>query len=73
MSDRAAPKSGGSGDRHARQRLFRRGPWENASSVVIGIGLFMLMQSFALSLYTYSIVVILAGTIGFLVTSHFPE
>jgi hypothetical protein len=52
---------------------LRRGPWENASACVIGLGLFMLMQPFALALYTWSFVVILAGTIGFLVTSHLPE
>ena len=54
-------------------RWLRRGPWENASAGVIGAGLFMLMQPFALDLYTWSFVVILAGTLGFLVTSHFPE
>jgi hypothetical protein len=55
------------------RRWLRRGPWENASAGVIGAGLFMLMQPFALDLYTWSFVVILAGTLGFLVTSHFPE
>ena len=55
------------------RRLWRRGPWENASAVVIGAGLFMLMQPFALALYTWSFGVMLAGTFGFLVTSHFPE
>ncbi len=33
----------------------------------------MLMQPFALDLYTWSFGVILAGTLAFLVTSHFPE
>jgi hypothetical protein len=56
-----------------KRRLFRRGPWESASAIVIGLGLFMLMQPIVLALYTYSFVVILAGTLGFLVTSHFPE
>ena len=55
------------------RRWLRRGPWENASAGVIGLGLFMLMQPFALALYTWSFVVILAGTVGFLVTSHLPE
>jgi len=60
----------------ARRRLMshlRRGPWENASAGVIGAGLFMLMQPFSLELYTWSFAVILAGTVGFLVTSHFPD
>ena len=56
-----------------KRRWLRRAPWENASAGVIGAGLFMLMQPFALDLYTWSFVVILAGTLGFLVTSHFPE
>ena len=56
-----------------KKRLFRRGPWENASTVVIGAGILMLMQPFALALYTWSFAVIIAGTVGFLITSHFPE
>jgi len=52
---------------------LRRRRWENASAGVIGAGLFMLMQPFALELYTWSFAVILAGTVGFLVTSHFPD
>jgi hypothetical protein len=56
-----------------RRRWLRRGPWEAASAVAIGLGLFMLMQPFLLDLYTYSFVVILAGTVAFLVTSHFPD
>jgi lipoprotein signal peptidase len=59
--------------KRGRGRLFRRGPWENASAIVIGLGIFMLMQPFAIELYTWSFAVILAGTVGFLVTSHFPE
>jgi len=56
-----------------RGRIFRREPWENASAVVIGLGIAMSMQPFAIELYTWSFAVILAGTVGFLVTSHFPE
>ena len=56
-----------------KRRLWRRKPWENASTAVIGAGIFMLMQPFMLELYTYSFVVTLVGTLGFLVTSHFPE
>lgn len=56
-----------------RRRLLRRGPWENASAAVIGLGILMLTQPIALVLYTYSFVVILGGTIAFLITSHFPE
>ena len=34
---------------------------------------FVRQSPFALDLYTWSFGVILAGTLGFLVTSHFPE
>ncbi len=71
MSDEAMP--GTEGAARSGRRLFRRGLWENASAVVIGLGLFMLMQPFALELYTWSFVVILVGTVGFLITSHFPD
>ncbi len=65
-ADRATPPA-------RARRLLRRRPWENGSAVVIGAGLVMLMQPIALELYTYSFDVILAGTVGFIVTSHFPE
>ena len=54
-------------------RLFKRGPWENAASVVIALGVFMLMQPFSMWLFSHSFVVILAGTLGFVVVSHFPD
>jgi hypothetical protein len=53
--------------------LFRRAVWENGSSLVIGLGILMQMQPFALELYTWSFAVILLGTVGFLVGSHLPE
>jgi hypothetical protein len=61
------------GARAAERRIFRRGVWENASATVIGLGIGMLMQPFALEVYTWSFAVILVGTVGFLITSHFPE
>ena len=54
-------------------RLFRRAPWERAAIGLIGFGVFMLMQPFSLWLYSHSFVVILIGTIGFVIVSHFPE
>lgn len=54
-------------------RILRRGPMETAAMTLIGAGVVMLMQSFSLDLYGYSFVTILAGTIGFVVVSHFPE
>ncbi len=58
---------------NSKVRFFRRGPWENAATVAIALGVFMLMQPFSLALYTYSFAVILCGTVGFVIVSHFPE
>ena len=55
------------------RRLLRRGPWENAATAVIGAGIVMLMQPLANSLFTWSFPVILAGTVMFIVVSHFPD
>lgn len=52
---------------------FRRGPWEMFATILIALGVFMLMQPFALILFTYSFVVTLIGTVMFIITSHFPE
>ena len=54
-------------------RWFRRGPWELAASLTIGAGVFMLMQPFALVLYSYSFAVILTGTVAFVIVNHFPD
>ena len=54
-------------------RWFRRGPWENAATVAIALGVFMLMQPFSQTLFSHSFTVILVGTIGFVVVSHFPD
>jgi hypothetical protein len=54
-------------------RWLRRGPWENGATVVIGLGIAMLMQPFSVDLFSYSFVTILAGTVGFVVVSHFPK
>lgn len=52
---------------------LRRGPWEMVASVMIGVGVVMLMQPFVLWAFTWSFLVTLAGTILFIVVSHFPE
>ena len=52
---------------------LRRGPWEMVASVLIAIGVVMLMQPYALWAFTYSFVVTLAGTVMFIIVSHFPE
>ena len=55
------------------RKIFRRGYWENLSTALILIGVFMLLQPFAMWMFTYSFIVILVGTVGFIITSHFPD
>ena len=55
------------------RKIFRRIYWENLSTALILIGVFMLLQPFAMWMFTYSFIVILVGTIGFIITSHFPD
>jgi hypothetical protein len=54
-------------------RWFRRGPWEAFAMTLIAGGIVMLVQPWSIDLYSYSFVTILAGTIGFVVVSHFRE
>jgi hypothetical protein len=54
-------------------RWFRRGPWEGGAMALIAAGMVMLVQPWSLDVYSYSFVTILAGTLGFVVVSHFPE
>ena len=55
------------------RKIFRRVYWENLSTILILIGVFMLLQPFAMWMFTYSFIVILVGTIGYIITSHFPD
>ncbi|HXN16640.1 MAG TPA: hypothetical protein VN878_09680 [Usitatibacter sp.] len=43
------------------------------ATIVIAAGVFMLLQPFYLTLYTYSFVTTLLGTILFTVVSKFPQ
>lgn len=52
---------------------LRRGAWEMVASILIALGVFMLMQPFILTLFTYSFLVTLVGTVMFIIVSHFPE
>jgi hypothetical protein len=54
-------------------RWLRRGPCEAVTMTFIGLGVVMLMQPFSLNLFSYSFVTILAGTLGFVIVSHFPD
>lgn len=59
--------------RSLARRIFRRGPWENLATVLIGAGVVMLMQPFSLWLFGWSFATILTGTLMFMIVSHFPE
>ncbi|MCX7299111.1 MAG: hypothetical protein NTX73_01780 [Rhodobacterales bacterium] len=52
---------------------LRRGAWEMLATILIAIGVFMLMQPFALVLFTWSFPVTLLGTVMFIIVSKFPE
>jgi uncharacterized membrane protein YjjP (DUF1212 family) len=52
---------------------MRRGPWEMVATILIALGVVMLMQPFAMVLFTYSFLVTLIGTVMFIIVSHFPE
>ena len=54
-------------------RILRRGLLENIATAIIGIGFLMVFQPFALSLYTWSVVTMLFGTVMFMIVSKFPD
>ena len=58
---------------HKRRGFFRRGPLENLATAIIAAGVIMLMQPFFLTLYSYSFVTTLVGTVMFIIVSKFPE
>jgi len=58
---------------HPAARIFVRGPWEMAATIIIAVGVFMLMQPFVMWAYTYSFITTLVGTVMFIIVSHFPE
>jgi hypothetical protein len=61
------------GEKTTRSPWLRRGRLENIAIGLIGLGFLMMFQPFALSLYTYSFVTLLAGTAMFIIVSKFPE
>jgi hypothetical protein len=64
----------GAAQRSARwPKWARRGPMEIVACVVIALGVAMMLQPFALVLYTYSFITTLAGVAMFTIVSKFPE
>jgi hypothetical protein len=54
-------------------RSLRRGRMEMVACVVIATGILMLLQPFAMVLFTWSFLTTLFGTVMFMVVSKFPE
>jgi hypothetical protein len=54
-------------------KWLRRGPMELTACALITLGILMLLQPFALILYTWSFVTMLVGTVMFMVVSKFPQ
>jgi hypothetical protein len=51
----------------------RRATMEKVACVVIALGIVMMLQPFALILFTWSFVTTLGGTLMFSIVSKFPE
>ena len=54
-------------------KQLRRRPMESLACLVITAGIAMMLQPFAMGLYTWSFVTTLAGTVMFMVVSKFPK
>ena len=54
-------------------RWLRRGPLEMAACIVIALGIVMMLQPFALALYTWSFVTTLVGVAMFTIVSKLPK
>lgn len=57
----------------ALPKWLRRGPMELVACVLISLGILMLLQPFAMILYTWSFVTMLFGTVMFTVVSKLPQ
>ena len=73
MTDGLSPAATEPAARAKRPFFLRRGPMENVATGLIGLGFLMMFQPFALVLYTWSLVALLAGTLMFIVVSKFPD
>ena len=72
---KGARTGSGAAQRSARSRWpkwLRRGPLEMAACIVIALGIFMMLQPFVLTLYTWSFVTTLFGVAMFTIVSKFP-
>ena len=54
-------------------RALRKDPMEAVAMALIGVGVVMMCQPVSIALFGWSFLVVLSGTIMFLIVSHFPE
>ena len=54
-------------------KWLRRGRMEMLACIVIALGIFMMLQPFALILFTWSFVTTLFGVAMFTIVSKFPD
>jgi hypothetical protein len=54
-------------------KYLRRGPMEIVACILIALGIVMMLQPFAMFLFTWSFATTLFGTAMFMVVSKFPE
>ena len=55
------------------KKFFRRRPWEQATTGLIGLGLVMLMQPWSIDVYGYAFTVLLAGVVGYSIAGKLPQ
>ena len=55
------------------EKVLRRGPLEAVATTIIAAGVVMLMQPFFLTLYSWSFVTTLFGTVMFIIVSKVRE
>ena len=53
-------------------KYFRHLPWERATTGLIALGLFMLMQPWSIDVYRYAFPVLLAGVAGYSIAGRLP-
>ena len=54
--------------------VWKRGSfWERFSASVLGLGLFMLMQPWSMTLFSYSFTVVLTGVVLFSIAVKLPQ
>jgi hypothetical protein len=55
------------------KKFFRRHPWEQGTTALIGVGLVMLMQPWSIDVYSYAFTVLLAGVVGYSIAGKLPS